>query len=93
MSGLLSRSHMNAGQDGFPRHEFQTLLRPLTDVGVQYEVHLRAGDANHQRVQRVMLIAFRSEPIRELEELFLVDHAQHCRRRPLHDLIFEGDER
>src|ERR1019366_5474416 len=29
MSGLFVRSHMTAGQDGFPRREFLTLLRPL----------------------------------------------------------------
>jgi hypothetical protein len=28
MSGLFVRSHMNAGQDGFPRREFQTNGRP-----------------------------------------------------------------
>ena len=68
-------------------------VEKASDVGVQYEVHLRAGDADHQRIQRIMLAAFRSEPIREPEELLLVDHAQHYRRRPLYDLIFEGDDR
>jgi hypothetical protein len=40
-------------------------VEKASDVGVQYEVHFRAGDANHQRIQRIMLTAFRSEPIRE----------------------------
>jgi hypothetical protein len=34
------------------------------DVGVEYEVHFLAADPDDQRVQRIVLAAFRPEPIR-----------------------------
>ena len=68
-------------------------VEKASDVGVQYVVHLRTGDADHQGIQRIMLAAFRSKSVREPEELLLVDHAQHRRRRSLHNLIFESDDR
>jgi len=34
-------------------------------VGVEYVVHLLAADPDNERVQRIVLAAFRSEPIRE----------------------------
>src|ERR1051325_8990764 len=60
------------------------------NVGVENEVHLPAADPDNQRVQRIMLAAPWPEPIREPEEIFLVDHAQHGRRGPLEDLVFQG---
>src|SRR5208282_2997843 len=45
------------------------------------------------RIQRIVLTAFRSEAIREPEEIFLVDRAQHRRRRSLDDLVFERGDR
>jgi hypothetical protein len=63
-----------------------------SDVGVEYEVHFSAGDPDDQGIQRIVLAASRSEPIREPEEVFLVDRAQH-RRRSLDDLVFESRDR
>jgi hypothetical protein len=40
-----------------------------------------------------MLAALRSEPVREPEEVFLVDRVQHGGRRPLDDLVLEGGNR
>ena len=67
--------------------------KKASDVGVQYEAHPRAGDANHQSIQRIVLAALRSEPIREPEKLLLVDRAQHRRRRPGDNIVFEGNDR
>ena len=70
-----------------------TSIEERSDVGVQYLVHLLAGDSDRQRVQRIVLAASGSEPIREPEKLFLVDRIQHRDRRPLDDLVFERGDR
>src|SRR5450631_264039 len=46
------------------------------DVGGQYPVHLCAGDRDHERVDRIVRAASGSQPIRQPEEIFLVDRAQ-----------------
>src|ERR1700722_7823319 len=63
------------------------------DIGVQYETHLLAADPDVERVQRIMLAALGPEPIREPEEIHLVDLAQHRRHRSLDDLVFERGDR
>ena len=63
------------------------------NIGVQNVVHLPAVDADHQRVQRIVLAASRPEPIREPEEVFLVDRVQHVDRGPLDDLVFQSGDR
>src|SRR3979490_207772 len=50
------------------------------DVGVQYEVHLPAGNPDTEGVVRRPA---RTEPVREPEEVFLVDRVQDRGRRPL----------
>lgn len=64
-----------------------------SDIGVENEVHPPADDADHQRVQRIVLAAPWPEPVREPEEVLLVDRAQHRGRRPLDDLVFERGDR
>src|SRR6266542_3710206 len=63
------------------------------DIGIEYEVHLRAADPDDERVQRIVRAAPSPEPIREPEEVFLVDRAQHRSRGSLDDLVFEGRDR
>jgi hypothetical protein len=63
------------------------------DVGVQYPVHLCAGDPDQERIHRIVRAASGSEPIREPEEIFLVDRAQHRSRGPLDDLVLKGGDR
>src|SRR3954468_20669793 len=63
------------------------------DVSVQYPVHLCAGDPDHERIHRIVRAASGSEPIREPEEIFLVDRAQHRSRGPLDDLVLKGGDR
>src|SRR6266852_5457241 len=69
------------------------LVEETEDVDLEYPVHLRAADPDHQGVQRVVLAALGAEPIRKAEELFLVDRTQHRGGRPLDDLVFEGGNR
>jgi site-specific DNA recombinase len=59
------------------------------DVGVEYEVHLPAADPDDQCIQRIVLAALWPEPVREPEEILLVDRAQHGRHRSLDDLVLE----
>ena len=42
-----------------------------------------------ERIQRVVLAAPRSEPVREAEEVGLVDGVQHLDRGPLDDFVFQ----
>src|SRR3954451_20091077 len=46
------------------------------DVGVQYEVHLLAGNPDTEGVERIVRSPPRTEPVREPEEVFLVDRVQ-----------------
>jgi hypothetical protein len=64
-----------------------------SDIGVQYPVHLLAADPDHERIHRIMRAASRPEPVREPEEVLLVDRVQHRSRRPLDDLVFESRNR
>src|SRR5215471_1962258 len=51
-------------------------IEERSDVGVQYIVHLLADDPDTERIQRIMRAAFRPKPIREPEEVYLVDRVQ-----------------
>src|SRR5712671_1918379 len=76
-----------------------TVSKEAADVGVQYPVHLRARDPDRQRVREpsahgldpwgIMLAAPRPEPVREPEEVFLVDRVQHLDHRSLDDLVLQ----
>src|ERR1700675_790237 len=68
-------------------------IEEAADVGVQYPVHLRAADPNDECVQRVVLAAHRPEPIREPEEVLLVDRVEHREHCPLDDLVLESRDR
>ena len=64
----------------------------VADVRVEHVVHLLARDPDRERVQRIMLRAPRPEPVRETEEVLLVDRVQHLDHRPLEDLVLQrGD--
>ncbi len=63
------------------------------DVGVQYEVHLPVGDPHHQGIERIMWSASGPEPVREPEEVFLVDRVQHHNDGALDDLVLQGSDR
>jgi hypothetical protein len=59
------------------------------NVGVQYPVHSRVADPDRERVQCIMRTASGPEPIREPEEIFLVDRVQHLNNRTLDDLVLQ----
>jgi len=63
-------------------------------IGYRHPIcNLGAGDADHQRVQRIVLAAPGSKSIREPEEFLLVDRVQHRNRRPLDDFVLKGGYR
>src|SRR5882757_9933792 len=57
------------------------------NVGFQYPVHPRVADPDGERVQCIMRTASGPEPVREPEEIFLVDRVQHLDHRTLDDLV------
>ena len=57
MSGLLMRSHMNAGQDGFRDNEFQTVVRPLRGHWVYRSVTLSWIDRSHHLLIFLQVLA------------------------------------
>ena len=63
------------------------------DVRIENVVYLLAADPDDQSVQRVVRAAPWSEPIREPEEVFLVDRVQQRGHRPLDDLVLQGRDR
>jgi hypothetical protein len=64
----------------------------VADVRVEHPVHPLAFERDRERVQRIMRTPPRPEPIRETEEVLLVDCVQHLDHRPLDDLVLQrGD--
>jgi len=64
----------------------------VADVRVQHPVHSPIRDPDRQRVQRVMWLAPRPEPVGEAPEVHLVDRVQHLDDGPLNDLVLQrGD--
>src|ERR1700730_4339316 len=59
------------------------------NVGVQYPVHPRVADPDGERVQCIMRTASGAEPVREPEEILLVDRVQHLDHRTLDDLVLQ----
>src|SRR6266851_5669826 len=59
------------------------------NVGVQYPVHPRVADPDGERVQCIVRTASGPEPVREPEEILLVDRVQHLDHRTLDDLVLQ----
>src|SRR5260221_14081637 len=59
------------------------------NVGVQYPVHPRVADPDGKRVQCIMRTASGPEPVRDPEEIFLVDRVQPLDHRTLDDLVLQ----
>ena len=59
------------------------------DVGVEQPVHLASTNPDGERVQRVVLAALRAEPVREAEEIRLVDGVEHFDDGPLDNLVLQ----
>ena len=59
------------------------------DVGVHDPAHVRARNAHSQRIQRLVLAALGSEPVREAQEVRLEDRVEHFHHGALDDLVFQ----
>jgi hypothetical protein len=64
-------------------------IEEAADVGIEHPVHLSRHDSDRERVQRLVRVATRSEPIGETEEVRLVDGVQHLDRGSLDDLVLQ----
>ena len=64
----------------------------VADVRVEHPAHLLAVDPGRERIQRVMRAAPGAEPIREADEVRLVDAVKHLHDGALQDLVLQrGD--
>src|SRR5215469_11443719 len=58
-------------------------------VKIEHPVHLLRQQSRVECIQRLMLAAPGSEPVRKIEEIRFVDGIQHFHRRALYDLVFQ----
>ena len=59
------------------------------DVQIKHPVHFSRQQSRVQRIQRLMLAAPWSEPVRKTEKVRFVDGVQHLDRRALDDFVFQ----
>jgi hypothetical protein len=59
------------------------------DVCIEHPVHALRQHAHHHGVQRLMLVAPRSEAIREAEEGRLVNRRKYCHHGLLNDFVLQ----
>src|SRR5437667_12203282 len=64
-------------------------IQKSPNVKVEYPVHFSRQQSRVERVQRLMLTAPRSEPVREAEEIRFVCGVQHLDRCRLGDFVFQ----
>src|SRR5437667_9761554 len=64
-------------------------IQKSPNVKVEYPVHFSRQQSRVERVQRLMLTAPRSEPVREAEEIRFVYGVQHLDRCTLGDFVFQ----
>ncbi len=60
-----------------------------SDVNVYNPVHRCFGNIDGESIQRIMLAAPGSKPIREPQKIFLVNRIEHFHHRMLDDLILQ----
>jgi len=60
-------------------------VEEFRNIGVYDPVHLRTGDGNGQRIERVVLPTPRPKPVREPKEVFLPSRGGGYPPRPLTD--------
>src|SRR5271167_857308 len=72
-------------------HEPRMLQRieEATQIRIEHPVHFPRRDPDRQRIQRLVRITFRSEAVREAEEVLLVDCIQHLDNGALDDFILQ----
>jgi len=59
------------------------------DIRLQYPVHLASSDDSVQSTESIMGTALRSEAVRAVQELPLVDRLQYLTQRVLDDLVLD----
>src|SRR6266581_450889 len=64
-------------------------VEKAANVKVEHPVHLPRQHSRVERVQRLMLVSPRSEPVRKAEKIRFVDGVQHLDRGTLDDLVFQ----
>jgi hypothetical protein len=89
------RQHAPKAQDFVNRRyrHRRVVDQEAANVRVKNVVHLLARDPDDKRVKRIVLAALWSEPVREPEEVLLIDPVEHHERCSLDNLAFEGGDR
>jgi len=59
------------------------------DVQIEHPVHLPRQQSRVERIQRLMLAAPGSEPLRKSKKIRFIDSIQHLDRRTLDDPVFQ----
>src|SRR6266704_609555 len=68
------------------------LAEEVADIRVEYPVHPPPLDTDRQRIQRLMRVAPRPEPVGEAPELRLIHGVEHLDDGPLDNLVLQrGD--
>src|SRR5271156_4505907 len=70
-------------------HEWAMASKKALDIRVQHPVHLLPVNPGVESVQRIVLAAPRSEPVREAEKILLVDGLQNIHDSLLDDLVLQ----
>ena len=66
------------------------MIEETPDIGVENPVHAHGIDANRKRIERMVLTAPWPEPIREPEEILLVDRVENSDHGTLEDFILQS---
>ena len=62
------------------------------NVAIEHPVDPPLPDPERERIQRLMLVALRSETVAEAQELRLIDRRQDCHHRSLDDFVLHGGD-
>jgi len=68
------------------------LVEKGLNVAVEHPVDPPLPNPERECIQRLMLVALRSEPVAEAQELRLIDRRQNCHHRSLDDLVLYGSD-
>jgi hypothetical protein len=61
----------------------------VANIQIKHPVHFSRQQSGVERIQRLMLAASWSEPVRKSEKIRFVDSIQHLDRRALDDFVFQ----
>src|SRR6202521_623249 len=75
--------------DEFHQPFVRNSIEKALDIQIEHPVHLLRQQSRVESIQRLMLAAHWSEPIRKSEKVRFVDGVQHLDHRALDDLVFQ----